>query len=104
MDAAALRRVKLASATEASTLVLLVCIAMPIKYIAGLPEAVRIAGPIHGLAFLYYAWCLLTTFSAGLWSRRQAALLALAAFLPFAGFFSCRFLKRRMSRIGSGER
>lgn len=37
---------------EGASLLILLCIAMPLKYAAGYPEAVRIVGSLHGF-FLY---------------------------------------------------
>ena len=38
---------------EGLTLIALVCVAMPLKYWAGMPQAVSIIGPIHGVAFWF---------------------------------------------------
>ena len=43
-----------ASLFEGSTLVILVCVAMPLKYMAGMPMAVRVTGMIHGVLFLLF--------------------------------------------------
>jgi integral membrane protein len=44
---------------EAGSFIVLVAIAMPLKYFAGLPVAVKIAGSIHGALFM--ALCLATS-------------------------------------------
>ena len=49
-----LRTLRLASLGEGATLLLLVLIAVPLKRLAGMPEAVSVMGPIHGAAFLLY--------------------------------------------------
>ena len=44
---------------EAVSFLILLCIAMPLKYYAGFPEAVKFAGMMHGLLFVAYivlAW------------------------------------------------
>ena len=39
---------------EGTSLLLLLFVAMPLKYYAGIPEAVQIIGPIHGFLFLAF--------------------------------------------------
>lgn len=95
-----LRRLKLLSIAEASTLVLLVCVAVPLKHVFDWPLATRIVGPIHGLAFLAYSWTVLQTVSAGGWRGRDIARLFIVAFLPFAGFFNMPWLRRKTEELG----
>lgn len=97
-----LRRLRLASLFEGTTLILLVCIAVPLKYVWEWPPGVRLMGPVHGIAFLTYCWLLLQTVGAGLWLRREAALLLLSAFVPFASVLSVKLIEREI-RAGSGE-
>lgn len=94
-DQTQLRRMRLACLVEGSTLLLLLCVAVPLKHLAGVPDAVRIMGPMHGLAFLIYIRMLVQTVSAGGWSRGEAIKLFAAAMLPFGAFFSARTLARR---------
>lgn len=44
---------------EGLTLLLLIFVAVPLKYAVHWPLGVRIIGPIHGLAFLVYSWALI---------------------------------------------
>ena len=60
---AVLRPLRVASWAEGATLLLLMLVAVPLKRLAGMPEAVSVMGPIHGAAFvayvlmvLFYAW------------------------------------------------
>ena len=94
-----LNRLKLASVIEASTLALLVCVAVPLKHFWHWPAGVRAMGPVHGFAFLFYGWTLLQSAGAGLWQRRQTALLAASAFVPFAGFFASLHIQRRIEAL-----
>ncbi len=44
---------------EGVSFMVLLCIAMPLKYVANMPEAVRITGMLHGVLFITYiilAW------------------------------------------------
>ena len=94
-----LGQLKVASIIEASTLALLVCVAVPLKHLWDWPTGVRAIGPLHGLAFIFYGWALLQTVGAGIWQRRQIALLAASAFVPFAGFLASRRIQGRIKTL-----
>jgi integral membrane protein len=88
-----LKRLEILSIIEATTLVLLVCLAAPLKHIFGWPLGSRILGPVHGIAFLAYSWTALQTVAAGGWRGRDIARLFAVAFLPFAGYFNIAWLR-----------
>ena len=78
-----LRKLRLASLAEGSTLLLLVLVAVPRKRLAGWPLGVSVMGPVHGAAFLIYAAMVLQHLTAQRIAHREAAQLLLAAFVPF---------------------
>ena len=90
-----IRRLEVASMIEASTLILLVFVAVPLKHLAAMPAAVSIVGPVHGLMFLAYTWTVLETVAGGTWRARDALRLFLVAFIPFGGFLNLGFLRCR---------
>ena len=99
-----LRRLEIASALEGTTLVVLVLVAVPLKHLAGLSLAVRIMGPVHGLAFAFYAWTVIETVSGGGWRQADVLRLTLAALVPFGGFANLGWLHRRadiLRRVGA---
>jgi integral membrane protein len=94
-----LRRMRIVSLIEGSTLLLLLGVAVPLKHVAGIVLATRIMGPVHGLAFLAYLWMLIQTVSGGGWSRSETMRLALAALIPCGAFINERALARRLARL-----
>ena len=44
----------IAAAAEATTLLLLVGVTVPLKHLADWPTAIQVLSPIHGLAFVAY--------------------------------------------------
>lgn len=98
-ELAQLRRMRLASLFEGSTLVMLVCIAMPLKYMAGYPLATQIVGSVHGFAFLFYVWVVINTVSGGGWRIAEVLRLLVSAFIPFGAFFNVGFLRRKGEAI-----
>ena len=71
---------------EGLTLLVLILVAVPLKYAAHWPLGVRIVGPLHGLAFLAYSWGLIESDLP----RGQRWRCWFGAFLPGA-VFSSRF-------------
>jgi len=71
---------------EGISLLTLLMIAMPLKYIWGEPLAVRIVGMAHGILFILYF--LAATEAAGdyRWSMKTRIYSYLAAVLPFGTF------------------
>ena len=94
-----IRRMRYASLLEASTLALLVFVAVPMKHLGGLPQATAIMGPVHGLAFMIYAWMLIQTLSGAGWARSQIIRMVLFAFIPLAGFLNERLLWHQQQRL-----
>lgn len=98
-EARQLAQLRIASIVEATTLLVLIGIAVPLKHLAGWPLGVRLVGPVHGLAFVVYVWLVVRSIGAGLWGTREAALLILGSVVPFAGYFMSRLVARRQRRL-----
>lgn len=94
-----LRRMRLVSLLEGTTLLLLVLVAVPLKHLAGFAVATTIMGPIHGLAFLLYVWMLIESVAGGGWSRAEALRMVAVAFIPFGAFVNERALARRQAAL-----
>ena len=73
-----LRYLRWASFLEGLTLILLVCLAVPLKRMAGMPEFVTVMGPIHGLAFVAYLAMVARSSAASLLSASANRNISLA--------------------------
>ena len=71
---------------EGSSFLLLLFIAMPMKYMMGMPLAVKMVGWVHGLLFVVYVVLLGMVRAEQGWSAKKTALAFLAAVLPFGTF------------------
>ena len=76
-----------------STLVLF-GIAMPLKYMADMPLAVRIAGSLHGVLFMGLAVMLMMAVSRVPISTKMAMIGIVAAIVPFGPFVYDRWLEK----------
>ena len=86
------RRVVWIGRLEGVSFLVLLGIAMPLKYLAGEPQAVRIVGALHGALFVAYVAVLWWTATRERWSRRWLVEGLIASVIPLAVFwFERRF-------------
>ena len=81
---------------EGTSFLLLLGIAMPLKYMLGIPEAVKYVGMAHGALFIAYILVLLIATSKikmPLWAMPAGVL---GSFLPFGPFIFDHLLKKRL--------
>ncbi len=84
------RRLRRLALAEGTSLLVLIGVAMPLKYAAGLPAAVRVAGMAHGLLFVLYVVAVLEALGTRRLSGRAAALAVAAAMVPGGTFALAR--------------
>jgi integral membrane protein len=92
-----LGRLRFVGFLEGASFLLLLGVAMPLKYFAGLPEAVRVVGMAHGILFLAYLIVILHAQVEYEWPWQRSALLVLASLLPFGPFVADRKLLRGLA-------
>ena len=79
-------RLRLVGYAEGVSFLLLLCIAMPLKYLAGKPEMVRVVGMAHGLLFVLYILQVIQAKIEYGWSMKTMLLGIIASVLPFGPF------------------
>lgn len=92
-----LRTLSLLALVEGVSLIALVGVAVPLKYLAGLPEAVRLIGPVHGALFLWATLTLAVVLARGHLPAEKVAHVFTASLIPFAGLWSHRMLVRHIA-------
>lgn len=86
-------RLRLIGMIEAVSFILLLGVAMPLKYMAGKPEAVSVVGMAHGVLFVTFCGALLQAMNARDWPIKKAARAFVAALIPFGPFIIDRSLR-----------
>ncbi len=71
---------------EGISFLVLLFVAMPLKYLAHLPLAVVVTGWIHGVLFVVFSVALLRTMLIARWPVSRCAAVFVAALLPFGPF------------------
>ena len=89
-----LGRLRLVGLAEGISFLVLLGIAMPLKYLAGLPLAVRVVGLAHGVLFLAFVVLVFEAMGSLRWSAKQVLTALLASLLPFGTLLLDRKLRR----------
>jgi integral membrane protein len=71
---------------EGVSFLVLLGIAMPLKYAYGMPQAVKIVGMVHGVLFLAYIGFLAWLASENSWPLKRVIFGFIASVLPFGPF------------------
>ena len=82
----AVGRMRVVGMLEGVSFLLLMGIAMPLKYLAGMPEAVKYTGWIHGVLFIGYCLTNLTALLEGRISFKDSVTAFFASLIPFGPF------------------
>lgn len=93
-----LRAFRIIGTAEAVSFLLLLGVAMPLKYMAGMPMAVRYVGLAHGILFLLYLGVALGATVSYKWPFSRLCLAAVASLLPFGPFAFDKWILRSESR------
>jgi integral membrane protein len=83
-----LGRLRLVSILEGLSLLGLLGIAMPLKYLLHQPAAVRLVGLIHGVLFVSYTLLLVQNAIEQRWPLRKVGLGLLLSVVPFGAFYA----------------
>lgn len=78
---------------EAVSYLVLLGIAMPLKYVWDMPLAVRIIGSLHGALFVLFCLTLASAMRAGKWPLGRGVMLFAASLVPFVPFWLDRRVK-----------
>jgi integral membrane protein len=75
------------SLLEGVSLLILLFVAMPLKYIWGNPQYVRVVGMAHGLLFIaYIIFAIMTKFKLN-WKIETLFIVFIASIIPFGTFY-----------------
>lgn len=87
-SASRLKWLRIVAFLEGVSFLILLGIAMPLKYLAGLPEMVRITGMAHGFLFMAYIPLVFYVKMDRDWTLRKTALALAASVVPFGTFWA----------------
>jgi integral membrane protein len=80
------QRFKIVAVLEGVSFLMLLGIAMPLKYIFGLPATTQVVGMAHGILFIAYVLMVVIIRKQLNWNLKTTALALTASVLPFGPF------------------
>lgn len=83
---------------EGISYLILLFVAMPIKYIFDIPEPVKYFGWIHGVLFLFYMAVLIIAAVNYKWSIKRIVIYIIGSVLPFVPFILDKNLKKEYAQ------
>ena len=82
-----LKNFKIIAIAEGISFLVLLLVAMPLKYMMQIPEPVKYVGWAHGVLFVLYGILLLQVFIVVKWSFIKTLVAFLVSFIPFGTFW-----------------
>jgi integral membrane protein len=89
-----LRSLRYSGIIEGISFLVLLLIAMPLKYFFHKPEFVLVFGWIHGALFVAYAYFVIRAWIIRKWKFNKAFRVGIAAIIPLGTFYIDKELKR----------
>lgn len=88
-----IRQLRIVGIAEGISFIVLVFIAMPLKYLAGYPLAVTIVGSIHGFLFILYLIAMVRALVEHKWAGKKILEVFVASLYPCGTFILDRKLR-----------
>jgi integral membrane protein len=88
---------RMVALAEGVSFLVLLFVAMPLKYLAGWPSAVRIVGSLHGALFVLFIATLARAAAQHDWSLLRTLYAFVASLIPFGTFVFDRSLKHEIA-------
>ncbi|HSJ25071.1 MAG TPA: DUF3817 domain-containing protein [Longimicrobiales bacterium] len=88
-----LGRLRLIGLVEGTSFLVLLFLAMPLKYLAGMPQYVSVVGALHGALWLAYVAAIVDVKLSLDWPLKRCAVALVASVLPFGPFVLERSLR-----------
>ena len=90
-----LKKFRLINKIEGYSFIILLFIAMPLKYSFGFPIATKIAGMIHGLLFMMFIYQLLESMKEVPFNKKEALVYFILSLIPFGSFYTDKLCREK---------
>ena len=91
-----LQKFRLINKIEGISFIILIFIAMPLKYSFGFPIATKIVGMAHGLLVFVFLYQILEAQKEAGFTWKETGLYTLLSLIPFGSFYTDRLLAKKM--------
>ncbi|TET90676.1 MAG: DUF3817 domain-containing protein [Sulfurovum sp.] len=90
-----LKKFRLINKIEGYSFIILLFIAMPLKYSFGYPVATKIAGMVHGVLFMAFMYQVLESMREVPFSKKEALQYFILSLIPFGSFYTDKLCKEK---------
>ena len=92
-----LQKFRLINKIEGISFIILLFIAMPLKYSFGYPMATKIVGMLHGLLVFAFIYQIIEAKKEDGFILKETALYSILSLIPFGSFYTDKLLAKKMT-------
>ena len=90
-----LKKFRLINKIEGYSYLILLFIAMPLKYYYGIPMATKVVGMTHGILVFAFIYQLISASDDAPFSTKEMAILGIASLIPFGSFYNDKLCEKK---------
>ena len=91
-----LKKFRLINKIEGISFLILLFIAMPMKYSFGIPVATKIVGMLHGVLVFAFIYQIIEAKKEAGFTMKETALYSILSLIPFGSFYTDKLLAKKM--------
>ncbi|WP_373031208.1 DUF3817 domain-containing protein [Sulfurovum sp.] len=92
-----LQKFRLINKIEGISFIILLFIAMPMKYSFGYPMATKVVGMLHGLLVFAFIYQIIEAKKEAGFTLKESALYTILSLIPFGSFYTDKLLAKKMT-------
>ena len=92
-----LKKFRLVNKIEGISFIILLFIAMPMKYSFGYPMATKVVGMLHGLLVFAFIYQIIEAKKEDGFGLKETGLYSILSLIPFGSFYTDRLLAKKMT-------
>ncbi len=92
-----LQKFRLINKIEGISFIILIFIAMPMKYSFGYPIATKVVGMLHGLLVFAFIYQIIEAKKEADFNLKETALYSILSLIPFGSFYTDKLLAKKMT-------
>jgi len=98
-----LKKFKIINKVEGISFLILLFIAMPMKYSFGIPMATKVVGMLHGLLVFAFIYQIIEAKKEAGFTWKETGLYTLLSLIPFGSFYTDRILAKKIEEIEAAK-
>jgi integral membrane protein len=92
-----LKKFRLVNKIEGISFLILLFVAMPLKYSFGIPLATKVVGMAHGVLVFAFIYQIIEAKSEANLTMKEVGLYSILSLIPFGSFYTDKLLAKKMT-------